>query len=161
MRVREYTRWPSIRAVSFGGLVLAARIAAQQPTPPRAAAVAVPRLQRLTTPNVTGLSLDSARRILTVRKLIPQVETRPRGLRANTQDIVTQQAPAAGQAIPANRTVVVEVTIVMPNVIGQNISQAREVLATRGIRVELRHPGSRRHDIGRDYPSESAGRRRR
>ena len=89
-------------------------------------------------PNVVGLSLDAARRTLTVGKLEMRVETRPPGLRPSAQDVITRQSPQAGQPVPTDRTVVVEVAIVtptvMPNVIGQHVDRARATLTARGIR---------------------------
>ena len=139
--------WSSICAAGVG-LLVGVTAGAQQATTAAAA-----QSQTQGVPNVVGLSLDSARRILSVNKLLPRVEAKPDGSRAAATDIVAQQRPQAGQGVPFGRIVSLSLRVtdnsdgqtnnastqqqLVPYIVGLTLDSAQRLLARRKLQMRI------------------------
>jgi beta-lactam-binding protein with PASTA domain len=118
--------------------------------------VSQPPTQQRLVPNVIGLSLDSAERVLELNRLRPRVTTRPQGIRALPADRVTQQSPVARQPVPADGAVLVVVSIDairVPDVTGFTLAAARSQLARFVFRAELVPDGATPNTVFRQEPA--------
>ena len=114
------------------------------------------RAQQQLVPNIVGLSLDSAQRLLARGRLQLRVTTNPRGISTLPQDVVTRQSPVARQPVPRDRVVDADVAvdvIPVPNVIGLTVRPARSQLARFDVRVELAPNSATPNTIFRQDPA--------
>lgn len=106
---------------------------------PRPTAPAKPTVARVAVPGVVGLPLPAAQQQLAARGLVIELD---QGHDPNQPDgVVLRQDPREGEQVPPGSTVhlVINqlVTVVVPNVMGLEENQARQILMRAGLRVEV------------------------
>ncbi|HEY4304705.1 MAG TPA: PASTA domain-containing protein [Gemmatimonadaceae bacterium] len=113
-------------------------------------------LARRRVPNITGITLDSARRILSLNRLSMRMTTIPNNVSTNGQDIVAQQTPEPRSQIPSDRTIAAQVRvdlIQVPNVGGLTLAVARRQLGRFEIREQLEPNQATTNTIFRQDPA--------
>jgi beta-lactam-binding protein with PASTA domain len=117
-----------------------------------------PSAQQQLVPNIIGLSLDSAQRILTLGRLRMRATTTPSGVSTLPSDVVTRQSPLARQPVPRDRVVNADVAvdvIRVPDVIGSSLRSARSQLGRFDVRVQLASNSATPNTVFRQEPAPS------
>jgi hypothetical protein len=109
-------------------------------------AVVIPTSTSLATstlvmPDITGLTVDQANRVLTDAGLVlPKVATEPTP-QAGSPGLVVSQSPGAGSSLPAPQGVAVALKVSgpgqLPDVSGKSLQAARDELAELGVAVTI------------------------